>query len=127
MKVSEFRKLIREEVRKVVNEYESRIISHSNKNARPLGGLFDKFDAYMEELDEEAEVLAAWAKIPKQEMQTSYDKLLPSAQKQFESLLKAALTDTTSTNIFALCTFIVSRNTFPSGVVRACQQILRMQ
>jgi hypothetical protein len=119
MKLSEFRKLIREEVKRVLKE---------GVHEGPLSGLVKGFDDMSNRLDYEMKVKQAWTAIPKETMQASYEKLDQKAQKEFVDLITAATQNPTIKSILQLCRFIlVQKNFFDPKVVQGAASISQIQ
>lgn len=117
MKVTEFRKLIREEVRKVLKE------------SGPLDSLMGKFNSKLQDLSREIKILDAWKQIPKKSFGSSYERLSGGNQKEFERILRAAMANPTPTanSILDLCEFILrNAQIFEPGVVTLISKILKM-
>lgn len=128
MKATEFRKLIREEVRKVVGERKSiREGLFSGEPSGPFANLVKDFDAVSNKLDKEQKIKMAWKNMPKDTLQTSYNNLDPGSQKEFEALLTSALQGSSIVGIIKLCKFILLRkDEFDTKVVNVCSQIAQM-
>ena len=121
MKTSEFRKLIREEVRKIVKEQKEEI------HEGPFSNLVKGFDDMSNRLGKEVEIKKAWMEIPKESMQTSYEKLDPAAQREFLTLLTAATQKTTVASIYQLCKFILlQKKFFDPKVIQGVTKIVQM-
>ena len=121
MNLSEFRKLIREEIRKV-------IAKQKNLHEGPLSGLVKSFDGVSKRLDYEADIKKAWLGMPKDTMQDSYDKLDPASQKEFVSLLQMSLKDATTIGILKLCKFILQQKAnFDPKVVEVSATIAQIK
>jgi hypothetical protein len=119
MKITEFRKLIREEVRKIMKK--------PINEEGPLSGLMNKFGEKLQDMDRNAKIMDAWKSIPKDSFQSSYEKMNASNKKEFEGLLTVAIKHLEADTIFDLCEFI-NRNAaiFDPSVVRLSSKILKM-
>ena len=119
MKTSELRKLIREEVRKIMKK--------PINEEGPLDGLMNKFGEKLQDMDRNAKIMDAWKAIPKDSFQSSYEKMDSSNKKEFEGLLTVAIKQVNADAILDLCEFI-NRNAaiFDPSVVRLSSKILKM-
>ena len=119
MKLTQFRKLIREEVRRVMKK--------PVNEEGPLSGLMNKFNDKLQDKNRETNIQNAWKAIPKDSFQSAYEQLDVRNQKEFEDLLTIAIKHLGADTIFDLCEFIVrNATTFDPSVVRLCSKILKM-